>query len=203
MSKFYRCTLQWRKNDATLFGQNVLCMEDASETMPLATIGQIMDEQWWGLAAGNALRLWTTNVVRLETVFIQRLDVTPSPASFPYTARGAVGNSSFNVKHPVLGFCFRLFDGGGGPRHRGRVYHYGTRSDWLSDAGPDNATLTTQIAALRDIWLNAFGPLPTSGLHWNLFHRDLSGAARFTRVTDIRLSPRLVVQRRRNFGVGM
>lgn len=202
MSKFYRCTFQFFKTDDGTFAQNVVCMEDASETQTLSQIGTTLDQQWWGLNSLAALRRMSTNVMRLEVIHIQRIDISPPPLTFPFSTALTVGNSGFNFLHQTLGLVFRIFDGSGGPAHRGRVYHYGTPTTFVQRQGPSPAGVT-EFNILRDHWLNQFGPLPVSNLFWNIFHRDQVGAARFTRVTDIRLSPRLGVQRRRNFGVGM
>jgi len=203
LSVFWRVTLTWKYTSDNAFAQNVIYMEDPSETKTPDYIGQQIDNFWWGNLANVALRKSTASAVQLWAVDLQKVWPLPAGGSIPYpTVRGAGGVTSANAWHYVVGMVFTLYDGGAGPRHRGRVYHYGTPNTTGLRSGPAGADLTN-FALTRLNWLDAFGPLPTTLLNWCLFHRDLTGSDRFTRITDIRLQPLFGVQRRRTFGRGL
>jgi hypothetical protein len=197
----WRCTFTFRNTRLGLFSQNVVHMEDSSNIKTPQQIGSTLDSNWWGLGGTGGLRAMTSTSYKLLNISLQRIDTTPQGGSVPFISQGATGAVQATEVHPTVGFIFTLLDGGAGPRHRGRVYHSGTPTGYLFDGTPSataNATWTT----LRDDWLNRFGPLPTTGLNWVIWHRDQQGDARWTRVIDIRLAPFGRCQRRRNFGVG-
>lgn len=201
MSAFYRVTITFRNTVIGTLAQNVIYMEDPSETLTPDAIRTRIDTFWWGSGAATQLRAMSSFQSQLFGLSIQKISPSPPGGTIPLTPALTVGNHGTAPFHPTLGFCFTLLDGLAGKKHRGRVYHCSTPTNLVSNGTPA-ATALTLFASLRDNWLNAFGPLPTSDLHWNIFHRDEVGAARFTRVTDLRLSPVIRVQRRRNIGVG-
>lgn len=197
----WRCTFTFRNTRVGLFSQNVIHMEDSSNVKTAQQIGTELDSGWWGLSAGAGLRNMTSNSYKLLNISLQRIDSSPAGGSIPFISAGAIGSIGATEVHPTVGFIFTLLDGGAGPQHRGRVYHSGTPAGQLVDGSP-SAAAQTAFTSLRDTWLNRYGPLPTSGLNWVIWHRDKVGDARWTRVTDIRLAPFGRCQRRRNFGVG-
>jgi hypothetical protein len=201
MSAFWRCTLTFRNTLIGTLAQNVLYMEDASETLQPDAIRIKLEQFWWGSAANIQLRAMSSFNSQLFGLSLQKISPAPPGGTIPMTAPLTVGNHGVAPLHPTLGFCFTLLDGGAGRKHRGRVYHCGTPGNLISNGVPA-ANAITLWTTLRDAWLNAFGPLPTSDLFWNIFHRSEQGDARFTRVVDLRLSPVIRVQRRRNIGVG-
>lgn len=202
MSAFWRCTLTFFNTNLTLYSQNVIYMEDPSETLTAANVDAAIESNWWGFSGSNALRVMSSFHVRLQNASYQRIEPGPPLAGVPLPGNLISGAIGSGVTHPCVGFCFSLLDGLGGRRHRGRTYHCATASSSVTNGVPTSTT-QAQWIAVRDNWLNSFGPLPTTGLHWNLFHRDLSGAARFTRIVDVRLNGFTRIQRRRNYGTGI
>lgn len=204
MSFFYRCTLNWRNTQEGTNAQNVLHFEDPSDTKSEATIGAIIDNEWWGIDPGdNHLRQYTCDAVVLQSITIQRVWPLPALGSVFYITAQRPGHQGGPVKHPGLGFLFTLRDGGAGRAHRGRVYHYGAVGGHLFNAGPNPALLfPNAFPTLIDHWLNNFGPLPVMGIHWCIFHRNVQDAGRFTRVVNVSVSPIVAFQRRRRVGIG-
>jgi len=201
MSAFWRCTMTFRNTVVGTLSQNVLYMEDASETKTPDTIRALLESDWWGTTAGSALRAISSFQSQLFGISLQKISPAPPGGTIPVSPSLTAGNIGVAPFHPVLGFCFTLLDGGAGRKHRGRIYHCSTPSNQILNGVPSSGALTL-FATLRTNWLNSFGPLPTTGLSWNIFHRNEVGDARFTRVTDFRISPVVRVQRRRNIGVG-
>jgi len=202
MSTFWRATLTWFNVNTGLFAQNVLFLEDASTTKTPATIAAAIENSWWGPTASTGLRAMSSFHTKLLNISLQKVSPAPAGGTIPIAGSNSAGNIGTGVVHPVVGFCFTLLDGQAGKQHRGRIYHTGTPSTLVLNGAP-SPSAATAFATLRDSWLNSFGPLPTTDLFWNLFHRNAVGAAQFTRIVDIRLNNFLRVQRRRNYGVGM
>jgi hypothetical protein len=205
MSFFWRATLNWFNTAEGLQAQNVLHFEDPSDTKTAEQIGAIIDTVWWSTGStSNRLTNYTSSNVKLASITLQRLFPGPALGGIPFVTTQTAGAQGTGVVHPVLGFVFTLKDGLAGKKHRGRFYHYGAVPSHLLKNGPSPAIMgPTAIPTLITRWLNEFGPLPVSGLHWCLFHRGEAGAAQFTRITSIQLAQRAAVQRRRNFGVGI
>jgi hypothetical protein len=203
MSVIWRATVTWKYSSDNAFAQNVIYLEDPSETKTADYVGSKVELLWWGGSSSYALRRMTASAVQLWAIDLQKVHPLPVGGSIPYTPTRTTGAiTSANAWHYVVGIVFTIYDGGAGPRHRGRVYHYGTSNTTSLRMGPAGADLTN-FPVLRDQWLNDFGPLPTSLLNWVIWHRDLTGTAKFTRVTDIRMQPFFGVQRRRTFGRGL
>jgi hypothetical protein len=198
----WRATLTWLYVTDQVIAQNVLHMLDPSGTMTHTQVGSIIENQWWGSAAGLALRAMTIQNVTLNSIQLQRVDTTPPGGVLPYNTLKQGGGVVGTFWHEVVGFVFSIYDGGAGPAHRGRIYHFGTPSNANTRVGP-SASNQNSFNLLRDDWLNKFGELPTSNLHWVIWHRGKQGDERWTKIKDIRLSPRFGIQRRRNPGVGM
>lgn len=202
MSRFFKATVTMFNSGTALRGQNVLWFEDPSETKTESQLFTAIDTEWYGLGTtSNRYRELTAQLSKSESVTIQRISPGPPTGGQPFTMSSAGGVQATLILYPTVGFVFQLFDGGAGAAHRGRVYHYGTPSNLTSNFIP-NTVAATKFALVRDAWLNAFGPLPTTGFHLCIFHRKLTGDARWTRVTDIRLGAFLHHQRRRNFATG-
>lgn len=201
MSVFYRVTATMFNSGTALRGQNVMYFEDPSETKTMPQLAAAMDSNWWGASGSSALRFITAQLCRSESYTIQKVFPSPPSGGVPFTANGVGGAQATLVLYPTVGFVFQLFDGGSGAKHRGRLFHYGTPTNLTTNFTP-NASAVTNFNTVRDTWLNAFGPLPTTGFFWCIFHRAEVGSAQFTRVTDIRLAPFLHHQRRRNFATG-
>jgi hypothetical protein len=202
MSAFWRATLTFRDTSRGLNSQNVLFFEDPSETKTADSLAAAINGEWWGnnLSAHRLTELSSFNVV-LQTISLQKVAPSPPGGTIPLSGNLSPGVVGGATVHPSVGFCFTLLDGGSGRKHRGRVYHSSTVSSLISNGAPNSSALTA-FNTLRTQWLNAFGPLPTTTWNWVLFHRNEVGSARFTRITDIRLSPFARIQRRRNYGVG-
>lgn len=198
----YRITIQFKHTTDASLAQNVIHMEDPAGTLTPAAIGGIIENTWWGGSTNSALRLMTANAVSLDFIWIQRVDTTPPGGVLPYSPVKTAGTKVSNVWHEVVGFIFRLFDGGAGPSHRGRVYHFGTANTDSLRTGPSSGNVA-QFNTLHDTWMAAFGPTGNSGLKWVLWHRNQVGNARWTQITDIRLSDKMGIQRRRNPGIGL
>jgi len=201
VSTFWRVTVTFFNSGVALRGQNVIWLEDPSNIKTETQIAAAMDLNFWGPSGSSALVFMTAQLVKAESYTIQKVSPAPPSGGIPVTANQVGGSQATLVLYPTVGLIFQLFDGGAGSAHRGRIYHYGTPSNLATNFIP-NATAASRFATVRDTWLNAFGPLPTSGLHWCIFHRKLVGDARWTRVTDIRMAPFLHHQRRRNFATG-
>jgi hypothetical protein len=201
MSTFWRATITFFNSNTSLRSQNVLWFEDPSNIVTPASIAATIDSEWWGPSGSNRLRAMSSFHVKNESYTLQKVSPSPPGGGIPIVASGITGAVGTGVVYPTVGLCFTTLDGGSGRRHRGRVYHSGTPSSFLLNgvAGP---SAITAFNTMRDGWLNAFGPLPTTGLHWCIFHRDLSGDARWTRINDIRMSTFPKCQRRRNFNIG-
>lgn len=202
MSIVWRATLTFRNVALGVFSQNVLHFEDASETKSPDVVKNAIEQEWWGLSGSNRLVSMSSLNVQLINISLQRIDSTPAGGTIPFSTNNSNGSQGTGIVYPTVGLCFTLLDGGAGVKHRGRVYHTATPSNFLTNGVPSSAC-TTAFNALRTQWLNAFGPLPTTGLNWVIWHRQEQGNARWTRVVDIRLSPFARCQRRRNFGVGL
>jgi len=199
----WRATFTWKNTFELSFAQNVLHFYDGSNLMNVQEIGDKLRDNFWGAGSGGTLlRSMTANMCKWDQLTLQRIDTTPTGGVFPYQTGGPVGDKVDNVFHEVVGYVFRFYDGGSGPRHRGRMYHFGTPSGSYTRLGPSPGNITA-FNVMRLAWLNAFGPLPTTGLNLVLWHRDFTGEARHTNVIDIRLSTTMGIQRRRNPGVGM
>ena len=199
----WRATLIWKNTFELSFGQNVLHFNDPTNALTTDQIGGIIDNSWWGTNATPALRAMTANMTSLDFINLQRIDTNPAGGIIGFSSSKTVGNLVSNVWHEVVGYIFQLFDGFSGVRHRGRVYHYGTPSanGGNTRLGPGPATVTA-FNTLRTHWLARFGPQGDSGLKWVIWHRGQVGDARWTQVSDIRISSKMGVQRRRNPGVG-
>lgn len=197
----YRCTLTYRNVALGVFSQNVIHLEDSSNIKSPEQIRDALQQEFWGLSGAPRLSLISSLNVQWTSLSLQRVDSNPTGGTIPLGATLISGSQGSGVLYPTVGFCFTLLDGGSGPRHRGRLYHSATPANLLNNGIPTSVAVTN-FQTLRDQWLNAFGPLPTTGLHWVLWHRDLQGDARWTRIVDIRLSPFARCQRRRNFGTG-
>lgn len=199
----WRATFTWRNTFELSFAQNVLHFEDSSNLMDVNAIGTVLLSDLWGTTL-NAPRLrnMTANMCQFYNLQLQRIDTTPPGGVFPFQTGGPTGVIVDNVFHEVVGYVFRFYDGGAGPRHRGRMFHFGTPQSSNTRLGPSTGNIAT-FNSMRTNWLNSFGPLPTTGLSLVLWHRDFQGDARWSRVIDIRLAPSMGIQRRRNPGVGM
>ena len=203
MSVFWKATITYKYTSDNAFAQNVIYLEDPSESKTPDFIGTAVQNDWWGGALNQCIRKMTASAVQIWNLDLQKVWPLPAGGSIPFTLTRTTGAiTSANAWHYVVGYVFTLYDGGAGPRHRGRVYHYGTPNTTSLRTGPAGADLTN-FPVMRDQLLNAWGPLPTTLLHWCIFHRDLTGADRFTRITDIRMQPLFGVQRRRTFGRGL
>jgi len=204
MSFIWRCTMNFFNTTNGTFAQNVIYMEDESELKTPDQIGALLDDNWWGATSGNPnLRNATSTNVRLETILFQRVFPLPPLGSTPYTTLLRAGGVGSAVKHAVLGIVFTIKDGQAGRAHRGRVYHYGVPGVLVTDAGPTPGNLVSTFNPIAAAWVDRFQTGGTSGLIWNIFHRGASNGGMFTRVASISVNPRLCVQRRRNFGVGI
>lgn len=198
----YRITCTWKNTFELSFAQNVIHMEDPANTLTPSQVGDLIDVEWWGGSTSTMLRIMTANMSQLDFLNIQRVDTTPAGGVLPYSTLKTKGTLVDNVFHEVVGYVFRLFDGGAGPRHRGRLYHFGTPSSSNTRLGPSAGNVTA-FNTLRAAWLSKFGPSGSTGLRWVLWHRDLTGSARWSQINDIRLASAFGIQRRRNPGVGL
>jgi len=196
----WRATFQWFKTDDSTFGQNVLYFNNQDNAMSLSAMGVELDQQWW-----TALKPLTTNVVRLDAIFFKDVGANPPGGTLPYATTLSTGTVGVNVMHQTLGFVFQIFDGTSGPKGRGRMYHYGSPSNHMNRSGPQPSAVTA-FNTFRATWMTRYVTNGgTSGLRWVLWHRQSAqGDPAFaSNITDIRLNPRICVQRRRNFGVGL
>ena len=193
-----RCTFQWFKTDDATFAQNVLYFDTDGNDLTPDTIGQDLQNNFWVF-----LKPMVSNVVRLEQIFIKELNNVPDTGAVPFSANLSVGTSGFNVLHQVLGPVFQFYDGGAGPKHRGRMYPYGVTSNHLNRSGPQ-PSLVTAFATWRTNMLTRYSNSGTSPLVHMIYHRRVApDPVAWSPVTDYRLAPRLGVQRRRNFAVGL
>lgn len=190
----HRCTFQYFKTDDSTIGQNVLYFHNPDGVLTTSAIGTELNGNFWVYC-----KPFTTNVVRLETIFIKTVDSIPEGATFPFAADLSLGSLGFNVLHQVIGPVFQFFDGIGGPQHRGRMYPYGVASNQLNRNGPQ-PSMVTLFNTWRTNMLNRYGPTGASPLRHVIWHRT---SKTWDGITDYRLAPRLGVQRRRNFGVGL
>lgn len=201
MSAIWRTTLTYRNVALGVFSQNVLHFEDASETKTPDAIKTSVEQFWWGLSGSDRLVSMSSLNVQLINISLQRIDTNPAGGTIPFGTNNSAGSQGTGIVYPTVGLCFTLLDGGSGRKHRGRVYHSATPSNFLTNGVPSSVAVNA-FASLRTKWLNSFGPLPTEGISWVIWHRAEQGNARWSKVTDIRLSPFARCQRRRNFGVG-
>lgn len=201
MSAFWRCTITYLNVRTQLRSQNVVWMEDPSGNASAIVLGAALDMYWWGNQSPSGLRQMSSFNVKNEGYQLQRVSPAPPMGSVPVVGSNMTGSIGGTIAYPTVGLLFTLYDGGSGRKHRGRVYHSATAATDLTDSVPAGSVLT-RFPILRDAWLNAFGPLPTSGFYWNIYHRKESGDARWTRVKDIAMQPYAKCQRRRNFGYG-
>ena len=193
----WRCTFQFFKTDESTLGQNVLYFSNPENAMSVSQMGTELQDNWWVF-----LKPMISNTVRLEVIFFKQVDVIAAPGTVPWAANMSLGTGSFNAMHQVIGPVFQFFDGGSGPAHRGRMYPYCVSSNHLNRNGPQ-PSLITLFNTWRGQVLGRYGsPGGTSALTLNIWHRHPE-VGNGTSVKDIRLAPRLGVQRRRNFGVGM
>ena len=205
MANFYRITMQYFNSAAGTTAQNVVCMEDASGTKTPEQIKDIMNLQWWGNATADALRFFSNTSTTLRKIFVQRVGTEFPEMVHEFVVTPTAGFNSDAILYPTIGLIFKLSDGFGGVRHRGRVYAPWCGNNLLGPAGVTSTATTrfNQVGGLRDVWLNRFGPLPVADLFWNIRHRGQIGAAEFTRVTNITMSGIGGNQRRRNIGIGL
>lgn len=193
----WRATFQFFKTDEATIGQNVLHFNNPDNLMDVSQMGQELDNFFWAF-----LKPMLAPSVRLEVIYFRDMQSTPGAGTVPWVTQLTTGTGSFNAMHQCMGPVFQFFDGQAGPRHRGRMYPYCVNSGDLNRQGPQ-PSLVTKFNTWRT---NMFGRYITgtgvSPMKLMLHHRHPEGPD-FTFVKDLRLAPRLGVQRRRNFGVGL
>jgi len=206
MPNYWRVTMQYLNSASGTNAQNVVCMEDASTTKTPEQIKDIMYTQWWGSSTSDALRFFANTSTTIRKIFVQRIGTEFSQPVHEFAVTPNGGFNSDAILYPTLSLIFKLNDGSGGPRHRGRVYSPFVGNNLLGPAGVTTTCVTrfNQVGGLRDLWLNRFSGLAIADLFWNIAHRNSVGTfTDFTRVIDIKLSQVGGQQRRRNIGIGL